>query len=153
VFTAAGFQFFAPFHLSILGAVSHLLNLSSFWGPAHRPNTANLELEKAGIKVAKNGFIQVNQYYQTGNPNIFAAGDCIGKMPLETIAAKEDLLAAENALTVPVRTLNYDHVPSTVFTKPQVASVGLTEEEEMRRFNRCLCRHIYGCGNQSNGRK
>ena len=108
-----------------------------------KPNTADLELEKAGVRVDKNGFIQVNQYCQTDNPNIFAAGDCVGKMPLETVAAKEGALAAENALTVPVRTLNYDHVPSAVFTNPQVASVGLTEQEGIRRFNSCLCRTIY----------
>lgn len=107
------------------------------------PNTADLGLEEAGVKVDKNGFVQVNQYYQTDNPNIFAAGDCVGKMPLETVAAREGALAAENALTVPVRTLNYDHVPSAVFTNPQVASVGLTELEEMRRFNSCLCRTIH----------
>ncbi|MBI2979849.1 MAG: mercury(II) reductase [Chloroflexi bacterium] len=108
-----------------------------------RPNTAGLGLDKAGVKTDKNGFIQVNQYYQTDNPDIFAAGDCIGKMPLETVAAKEGALATENAFTAPVRTINYDHVPSAVFTNPQVASVGLTEEEEMRRFNTCLCRTIY----------
>lgn len=108
-----------------------------------KPNTADLGLEMAGIKTDKNGFIQVNRFYQTDNPNVFAAGDCIGKMPLETVAAKEGALATENALTVPVRTLNYDYVPSAVFTNPQVASVGLTEQEEMRRFNASLCRTIY----------
>jgi mercuric reductase len=106
-------------------------------------NTADLDLEKAGVKVNRNGFILVDQYYQTDNPDIFAAGDCIGKMPLETVAAKEGALAAENALTIPTRTINYDHVPHAVFTNPQVASVGLTEEEEMRRFNACSCRTIY----------
>jgi mercuric reductase len=45
-------------------------------------NTRNLGLEKAGVTVGPNGFVQVNDYYQTTNPNIFAAGDCIGKMPL-----------------------------------------------------------------------
>ncbi|MBI4338774.1 MAG: FAD-dependent oxidoreductase [Chloroflexi bacterium] len=105
-------------------------------------NTAGLDLEKAGVKANKNGFIQVNQYYQTDNPNVFAAGDCVGRMALETVAAKEGALAAENALTVPTRTLNYDHIPNAVFTNPQVASVGLTEEEEMRRFNACACRTI-----------
>ncbi|MBI2872624.1 MAG: mercury(II) reductase [Chloroflexi bacterium] len=105
-------------------------------------NTGDLDLEKAGVKANKNGFIQVNQYYQTDNPNVFAAGDCVGKMALETVAAKEGALAAENALTVPTRTLNYDHVPHAVFTNPQVASVGVTEAEEMRRFGACACRTI-----------
>jgi mercuric reductase len=107
-----------------------------------RADTHDLDLDKAGVQTDKNGFIQVDQHYRTANPNVYAAGDCIGGMALETVAAKEGALAAENALTVPVRTLNYDHVPSAVFTNPQVASVGLTEEEEMRRFNTCSCRTI-----------
>jgi len=106
-------------------------------------NTADLAPEKAGVQAGPNGFIKVNEYYQTDNPNIFAAGDCIGKMPLETVAAKEGALAAENALTIPVRSINYDHVPHAVFTNPQVASVGLTEAEEMRRYGTCSCRTIY----------
>ncbi|MBI2165306.1 MAG: mercury(II) reductase [Chloroflexi bacterium] len=105
-------------------------------------NTGDLNLEVVGVRTDRNGFIQVNQYYQTGNPSTFAAGDCVGKMPLETVAAKEGALAAENALTIPVRTLNYDHIPHAVFTNPQVASVGLTEEEEMRRFGACSCRTV-----------
>ncbi len=105
--------------------------------------TAGLGLEKAGVNMTPNGLIRVDQHYQTNNPDVFAVGDCIGNMPLETVAAKEGALAAENAFTVPVRTINYDHVPRAVFTNPQVASVGLTEEEEMRRFNTCSCRTIY----------
>ena len=106
-------------------------------------NTADLDLEKAGVEANSNGFIQVDQYYQTSNPTVFAAGDCIGKMSLETVAAKEGAMAVENAFTIPVRTINYDHVPSAVFTNPQVASVGLTEDQEMARFNACSCRTIY----------
>ncbi|MCH7512199.1 MAG: hypothetical protein IIB19_07530, partial [Chloroflexi bacterium] len=67
----------------------------------------------------------------------------VGKMALETGAAREGSLAAENALTGSERTIDYDHVPNAVFTNPQVASVGLTEEEEMERFNACSCRTIY----------
>ncbi len=106
-------------------------------------NIDDLVLEKAGVKTETNGFVQVNQHYQTDNPNIFAAGDCVGRMALETVAAKEGSLAAESALTGAVRTINYDHVPQAVFTNPQVASVGITEEEEMRQFKACACRTIY----------
>lgn len=105
-------------------------------------NTGELDLERAGVKAGRNGFIQVNEFYQTSNPDVFAAGDCVGKLALETVAAKEGALAAENALTGSDQTLNYDHVPHAVFTNPQVASVGLTEEEEMRRFKACACRTI-----------
>lgn len=107
-----------------------------------KANTEDLDLERAGVKVGANGFIQVDQHYRTDNPDVFAAGDCVGKMPLETVAAKEGALAAENALTGSARTLNYDHVPHAVFTNPQVASVGVTEAEEMRRLGTCSCRTI-----------
>ena len=106
-------------------------------------NTAALDLEKAGVKANGNGFIEVNEYYQTDNPDVFAAGDCVGNMALETVAAKEGALAAENALTSSHKGLDYDEVPHAVFTDPEVASVGITEEEEMRRFNACSCRTIY----------
>ena len=108
-----------------------------------RPNTADMGLDAAGVETDKGGFVQVDQYYRTANPDVFAAGDCISGMALETVAAKEGSLAAENALMVAVRTLNYDHVPHAVFTNPQVASVGLTEAEEMRRFNACSCRTVF----------
>ncbi len=107
-----------------------------------KANTADLNVEAAGLRAGANGFIAVNEYYQADNPNVFAAGDCIGKMALETVAAREGALAAENALHAPTRTLNYDHVPHAVFTNPQVASVGLTEEEEMGRFGACSCRTV-----------
>lgn len=105
-------------------------------------NTAGLDLEQAGVRVDEKGFIRVDRYYQTDNPDVFAAGDCIGKMPLETVAAREGALAAENALTATARTINYDQAPQAVFTDPQVASVGLTEQEAMRRFTACSCRTI-----------
>lgn len=128
---------------SLATAVEELLADELLLAAGIQANTADLDLGKAGITTGSNGFIQVNQHYQTDNPDVFAAGDCTGKMPLETVAAKEGSMAAENALTIPVRTMNYDHVPSAVFTNPQVASVGLTEDEEMLRFNACSCRTIY----------
>ena len=108
-----------------------------------RANVSGLGLAEAGVKVDRRGFVDVDESYRTSNVDVYAAGDCIGKMPLETVAAKEGALAAENALTGSQKSINYDHVPHAVFTNPQVASVGLTEEEEMRRFNACACRTIY----------
>ena len=106
-------------------------------------NSKNVGLDIADVSLTANGFINVNEHYRTTSPNIFAAGDCVSNMPLETVAAKEGSLAAENALTGSLKSINYDHVPQAVFTNPQVASVGLTEDEEMSRFNACACRTIY----------
>ena len=71
-------------------------------------NTSDLALDRAGISLNEHGFVQVDEHYRTTNPNVFAAGDCIGRKPLETVAAKEGSLAAENALTGSQKSINYD---------------------------------------------
>lgn len=106
------------------------------------PNSDNMGLEAAGVEVNPRGFIQVNDELHTSVPHIWAAGDVVGKAFLETVAAKEGNIAASNALEGTKKTLDYDSVPKAVFTDPQVASVGITEEEYMSRYNVCLCRTI-----------
>ncbi len=105
-------------------------------------NTANLGLDVAGVTVDERGFIKTDERYETSTPGIYAAGDVIGRRALETTAAKEGCIAAENALTGSSRTINYDHVPRAVFTDPEVASVGITEDEAMEIYNACSCRTI-----------
>jgi mercuric reductase len=83
-----------------------------------RANTAGLKLDEAGIKVDEAGHIKVDQSFRPDNSNVYAAGDCVGKMAIETVAAKEGFLAAENALTGSEKSINYEHVPHAVFTNP-----------------------------------
>lgn len=106
------------------------------------PNTQGLGLEDIGVELTSGGFPKVTDWLQTTVPHIYAAGDVVGRMQLETVAAKEGKFAAENALTGSRKSIHYDHVPHAVFTDPQVASVGLTEGEMMRRFGTCSCRAI-----------
>ncbi len=105
-------------------------------------NTEDLGLEAAGVRVDRRGFVEVDEYMQTSTPGIYAAGDVVGKMFLETVAAKEGAIAVENAFQDARKSINYEHVPSAVFTNPQVAAVGLTEEQEMERFQACACRTV-----------
>jgi len=105
-------------------------------------NTAGLGLDIAGVMVDERGFIETDDRYETSTPGIYAAGDVIGRRVLETTAAKEGSMAAGNALPGASRTINYNHVPRAVFTDPEVASVGITEEQEMEIFNACSCRTI-----------
>ena len=107
-----------------------------------QPNTSGLNLESAGVRTDRRGFIETDDQLRTSNPNIYAAGDCAGKMALETVAAKEGAVAAENALAGSEKTINYEQVPHAVFTMPQVASVGITEAELMKRIKVCACRTV-----------
>ncbi len=106
------------------------------------PNSDGLRLEQAGVKVDRRGFIEVDAFLETSAPGVYAAGDVVGKMFLETVAAKEGATAAANALEGAKKTINYEHIPAAVFTNPQVATVGLTEEQEMERFHACACRTV-----------
>lgn len=107
-----------------------------------RANTEELGLENASGRVTRTGFIETTNWYEAGH-GLWAAGDVTGRMPLETVAAKEGALAAANALDGRRDSLNYDAVPWAVFTSPQLAGVGLTEAESMARAGYCNCRTVY----------
>lgn len=72
-----------------------------------------------------------------------AAGDVTRPPFLEAVAAKEGYLVAGNALNGENMSINYLEVPYAVFTSPQVAGVGMSEEEYMRRYHTCSCRTVY----------
>lgn len=98
-----------------------------------RPNTAGLGLEEAGIRIGKRGEIVVNAYLQTGNPDIYAAGDVTGQDMFVYTAAYGGSLAAENALTGAGRVYDAAYIPRITFTDPQIASAGLTEEQARQK--------------------
>ena len=97
------------------------------------PNTASLDLEKAGVKT-ENGRVVANNRMQTSTPHIFAAGDCTGPHEIIHIAVTQGEIAAHN-IAQPKSPRKMDHrlLISIVFTDPQVAFVGLTEKEAAAR--------------------
>lgn len=108
-----------------------------------RPNTANLGLETIGVRLDDRGAVIVTQELQTSQPHVFAVGD-VTNLPqrLETTAGAEGSRAAQNALTVSQEKIDYRTVPYTVFTDPELASVGYTEEEQMRELGASSCRTV-----------
>ena len=92
-----------------------------------RPYTAHLGLESAGVKVRDHGEIIVNDHLQTTNPDIYAAGDCIGDPMFVYTAANAGGVAVLNALSNAGRLYDLYALPRVTFTDPQIASVGLTE--------------------------
>jgi mercuric reductase len=97
------------------------------------PNTDGLNLDKANVNVNKNGFILVDDFGKTTNSNIWAAGDVIGEIFLETTSARQGYNAAKNIFENANMSIDYATVPKTIFTMPQVASVGLSEDEIQER--------------------
>lgn len=94
-----------------------------------RPNTAGLGLELAGVERTAKGYIKVDPFLRTTNPDVFAAGDVIGGPAFVYVAAQGGRIAAQNALKEHATALDLRVVPSVTFTSPQVASVGLTEAQ------------------------
>lgn len=92
-----------------------------------KPNTDNLGLDKVGIKLDEKGFVKVNNNYQTELPNIYAIGDVIGGAMLAHKAEDEGVAVAE-ILAGQKPHINYGAIPAVIYTHPEVASVGQTEQ-------------------------
>ncbi|MHA2232334.1 MAG: dihydrolipoyl dehydrogenase family protein, partial [Candidatus Hodarchaeales archaeon] len=90
-----------------------------------KPVVENLGLEEIGVRIERG--IVVNEKMETSVSGIYAVGDCIAKVMLAYVASEEGIVAAKNALGVDSR-MEYEAIPSCVFTSPEVASVGLTEK-------------------------
>lgn len=97
-----------------------------------KPFTEGIGLEELGINNER-GRIIVNERMQTNVPGVYAIGDCIGNPMLAHVASHEGLVAVANCLGH-TEHMNYRAVPGVVFTHPEVASVGLTEEEARQQY-------------------
>ena len=93
-----------------------------------RPYTDGLKAENAGIKITERGQIEVNDHLQTNIPNIYAIGDVVRGAMLAHKAEEEGVLVAE-VLAGQKPHIDYNLIPGVVYTWPEVASVGKTEEQ------------------------
>ena len=96
------------------------------------PNTEDVGLDSAGVALNQDGFIEIDEYMRTSRDNIYAIGDCTGKMPLAHVASAQAIVAAESIAghaTTPIPAERYIFMPRCTFCVPQVASLGMTEAE------------------------
>jgi mercuric reductase len=106
------------------------------------PNTDGLSLKKAGVEIDQGGSIKVDSTMKTTSEKVYAAGDCVSKkLMLETLAAREGVIAATNIAGGKAK-VDYLSTPWAVFTNPQIAAVGYTEEEFVEKTGTCSCRTI-----------
>ncbi len=93
------------------------------------PNTGDLGLEQAGVEVDAGGFVKVDRVSRTTAPGIYAAGDCSGVLMLASVAAMQGRIAMWHALGEAVSPLRLGTVAANVFTDPEVASVGVSQQQ------------------------
>jgi dihydrolipoamide dehydrogenase len=93
------------------------------------PNTADMGLEEAGVKLDRGGFIEVDRVSRTSARGVYAAGDCTGVLMLASVAAMQGRIAMWHTLGEAVAPLDLKTVSSNVFTAPEIATVGVTQAQ------------------------
>lgn len=91
------------------------------------PNTSSLGLDKVGIELDKGGYLRVDRVSRTTVSGIYAAGDCTGLLPLASVAAMQGRIAMYHALGEGVQPIKLKTVSSAVFTRPELATVGVSQ--------------------------
>ena len=105
-----------------------------FYATGRRPMLDNLGLENTGVELDSRGFIRVDDLYQTTEPSILAIGDVIGRVQLTPVALAEGM-AVVRRLFKPeqYRPVDYQNIPTAVFSQPPIGTVGLTEEQALEQ--------------------
>ena len=91
------------------------------------PATSGLGLASAGVALGDGGFVQVDRVSRTSAPGVYAAGDCTGVLMLASVAAMQGRIAMWHALGEAVQPLRLGHVAATIFTEPEIATVGVSQ--------------------------
>lgn len=101
-----------------------------FYATGRRPMLDNLGLENTAVELDERGFIRVDEQYQTREPSILALGDVIGRVQLTPVALAEGMAVARRLFRPEeYRPVDYRNIPTAVFSLPNIATVGLSEEQ------------------------
>lgn len=100
------------------------------------PYTDHLKLEAAGVELAANGAVRVYDNFQTSVPSIYAIGDVIDRMQLTPVALAEATVLVNNLFQHGQQVMDYEMIPTAVFSSPNVASVGLSEQQARKKYRR-----------------
>jgi glutathione reductase (NADPH) len=107
------------------------------WAVGRTPNTAGLNLQAAGVDHHNNGIVPTDEFQNTNVPGVYAIGDITGRIPLTPVAIAAGRRLADRLFNdQPLSRVDYENVPSVVFSHPPVAMVGLTEPQARERHTK-----------------
>jgi len=98
------------------------------------PNTKNLGLEALGVTLDSVGAIKVNDDYQTNVPSIYALGDVTNRVNLTPVATSEGMALVNKLYSSHYKKVDYDNIPTAVFSQPSIGTVGLTEAQALAKY-------------------
>ncbi|MGH8119477.1 MAG: glutathione-disulfide reductase [Gammaproteobacteria bacterium] len=104
------------------------------YATGRKPNTKNLGLEQAGVRLDDNHAVIVNEHFQSSVPSIHAIGDVIDKVRLTPVAIAEGIALANTLYNRKPSRVNYTDIPTCVFSQPTLGTVGLTEAEAREKY-------------------
>ncbi len=105
------------------------------WAIGRRPNTDSLAIEKTGIELDKNGFINTDEWQKTSQNHIFAVGDVTGRTALTPVAIAAARRLSDRLFNGQTdRKLDYNLIPSVIFSHPPIGTIGLTEQQATEQF-------------------
>jgi glutathione reductase (NADPH) len=104
-----------------------------FFCTGRKPATTGLGLDKAGVRLAANGVIAVDENHATSQPHIYAIGDVLDRVNLTPMATAIGHALADTLFGNNPRRVSYENVPTAVFMNPPIGTVGITEEEAAKR--------------------
>ncbi len=97
------------------------------------PNVANLNLDRAGIELDDRGYIKTSTEHVTSKAHIYAVGDVTNSPQLTPVAIAQGHALADTLFNAKVRYTNFELIPTAVFSKPEIGTVGLTEQQAVKR--------------------
>ena len=113
---------------------STLLAGQIMYATGRKPNTEELGIESLGITLDKNAAIVVNDQYQTNVPSIYALGDVTNRVNLTPVALAEGMFLAKFLFNNEDSLVEYENIPTCVFSQPNIGTVGLTEETAKEKY-------------------
>ena len=104
------------------------------YATGRRANTAGLGLENTQVVVRDNGSIEVDKYFATAEPSIYALGDVIDRIQLTPVAIQEAMVLVDHLYGDNKASIDYNNIPTAVFCQPEFATVGLSEEQAREQY-------------------